>query len=165
VIAGATALVTTPTSPWVPAGFSESGVTLTVDRKVDEIRAEEQSTPVLVVPDTTDVTVDITFIEDVLANAALAYGGSTITTVAATSSLPATTTLTLAESLTQYAIAAVGVNSFGFARLLYIPDVYSGGKVKTSYRRTKTPRSYPTTFTAACALAQIAITDATAVET
>lgn len=155
-------LVTPPTSPWVAQGFSESGVTLTVDRKVTEIHAEEQSTPIIVVPDTTGVTIDITLIEDLLANANVAYGGATLTTTAATLTTPATTVLTLAEAMATYALAAIGLNPFGLSRLIYIPSVYSAGKVKTEYKRTKTERMYPVTFTAACPVTSIVTTDATA---
>ena len=160
VFAG-TGLITTPTTPWVAVGFTESGVTLTVDRKVDEIHVEEQSTPVLVTPNTVDVTIDVTFAEDTIANMATAYGGATVTTTAATSTTPATSSLALAEALSEVALAGVGVNAFGFARLFYVPIMQASGKVKTEYRRTKTPRSYPVTFNAICPLASIVVTDAT----
>lgn len=159
----ATGIVTTPIDPWVQQGFTESGVTLTVDRKVSEIRVEEQSTPVLVVPDTVDVTIDVTFAEDTLLNASTAYGGATITSVEASDEAPATTTLTLAEALTEMALCFVGANPYGLQRLFYVPEVVSDGKVKTEYRRTKNARTYPTTFTALCALDQITWIDATAV--
>ena len=151
----------TPATPWVTQGFTESGVSLTVDRKADEIRVEEQSTPVTVVEDTVDVMIDVTFAEDILLNAQTAYGGATLTTIAATSTTPALTTLALSETLQELALCFVGVNAFGFSRLFYVPQVYSAGKVKTEYRRTKTPRTYPTTFTAVCPLPQIVWTDAT----
>lgn len=154
-----------PSSPWIAQGFSSSGVDLTVDAKIDEIRVEEQATPVTAVPDTVDVTIDITLAEDILSNALTAYGMAELTTVAATSSAPAQTVLNLSNALTELALCFVGLNVFGFNRLFYVPNVYSGGKVKTSYKRTKTPRMYPTTFTAICPLADITFIDATAVAT
>ena len=157
-----TGLVTTPTSPWVAQGFTESGVTLTVDRKTDDVRVEEQSTPVLVTPNTVDVTIDVTFAEDIIANMATAYGGATVTTTAASTTVPGTTSLALAEALTTLACAFVGLNSFGLARLFYVPEMQASGKVKTEYRRTKTPRVYPVTFEAICPLADIVVTDGTA---
>ena len=162
-VAGTTGLITTPTTPWVAVGFTESGVALTVDRKVDEIHVEEQSTPVLVVPDTTDVTIDLTFAEDTILNMQTAYGGGTITTTAASGSIPGTTTLALADALESLALCFIApANSFGYQRLIYIPTVISGGKVKTTYARAKANRSYPATFTAVCPLSQIVITDVTA---
>jgi hypothetical protein len=158
---GATAWAT-PSAPWVSPGFTESGVTLNVDRKTGEIRVEEQSTPVLITPDTTDVTIDITFAEDTVLNMQNAYGGGTITTVAAATGVPGTTTLALADSLTAVAVLFYGVNAKGYQRQVYIPSMVAAGKVKTEYMRMKSPRLYPTTFTATCALPSIIITDITA---
>ena len=162
VFTSATGLVTTPTTPWAAVGFTEGGVTINVDRKTTNIMVEEQSTPVLVVPDTTDFTIDISFAEDTILNMQTAYGGGAITTIAAGTGVPGQTVLTLADALTAFAIALVGVNSYGFARLVYIPNLISGGKVKTSYTRAKANRSYPATFTAVCPLSGIVITDVTA---
>lgn len=159
--AGATAWPT-PSSPWVASGFTESGVTLNVDTKTGEIRVEEQSTPVLIVPDSKDVTIDITFAEDTIANMQNAYGGGTITTTAASASTPGLSTLTLADALTAVAVVFYGVNSFGFQRQVYIPSMVAAGKVKTEYLRMKSPRTYPTTFTATCAPSAIVINDITA---
>ncbi len=159
--AGATSWPT-PSAPWVPSGFTESGVTLNVDRKTGEIRVEEQSTPVLITPDTTDVTIDITFAEDTVANMLNAYGGGTITTTAASASTPGLATLNLAEGLTAVAVLFYATNSFGFQRQVYIPSMVAAGKVKTEYLRMKSPRLYPATFTATCALSEIEIDDITA---
>ena len=161
VTAGATAWPT-PSSPWVASGFTESGVTLNVDRKTGEIRVEEQSTPVLITPDTTDVTIDITFAEDTIANMQNAYGGGVITTTTASATTPGLSTLTLADALTAVAVVFYAVNSFGFQRQVYIPSMVSAGKVKTDYLRMKSPRLYPATFTATCALSAIEIDDITA---
>ena len=160
-----TAVFAAPSGPWVNIGFTEDGVTLNVDRKIDEIRVEEQSTPVLIAPDQVDVTIDITFVEDTIANMQSAYGGGAITTVAASASVPGQSILTLADALTEVAVWFTGVNSFGFIRGVYIPIMISAGKVKTSYKRAKSPRMYPATFTAVCAMNQITVTDLTAVVT
>lgn len=158
---GATAWPT-PSTPWVPSGFTESGVVLNVDRKTGEIRVEEQSTPVLITPDTLDVTIDITFAEDTIPNMQNAYGGGTILTTVAATGVPGNTELTLADALTSVAILIYGVNSHGYQRQIYIPSMVSAGKVKTEYMRVKSPRLYPTTFTATCAPAAISIIDITA---
>ena len=81
-ISASTGLVATPSAPWVAVGFTENGVTINNDRKVQDIMVEEQSTPILVVPDSTMFTVDLTFAEDTILNMQTAYGGGTITTVA-----------------------------------------------------------------------------------
>lgn len=161
---GATAWVT-PSTPWVATGFTESGVTLNIDRKVDEIRVEEQTTPVLIAPDTVDVTIDITFAEDTIANMQLAYGGGVITTIAASGTVPGQTVLNLADALTNLAVVFYGLNSFGFQRQVYVPYMISAAKVKTQYQRAKGPRMYPATFTAVCAMSQISVIDITAAVT
>lgn|GEM_PF-2307506 len=155
----------TPTTPWVQVGFTTDGATLNVDRKTNEIRVEEQSTPVLVTTESLDVTLDLTFSEDVLANAQYAYGGGTLTTVAAASGVPGSTTLALSETLTQLAVVLLGGNAAfpnANSRMVYIPTLISAGKVKTSYKRAKEARLYPATFTAVCAPSTISIVDVTA---
>jgi hypothetical protein len=137
-------------------------VIFNVDRKTGMIYVEEQSTPVLITPDTLDVTIDITFAEDTIANMQNAYGGGTITTTAASASTPGITSLSLADGLTAVAVVFYGVNTFGFQRQVYIPSMISAGKVKTEYMRMKTPRLYPSTFTAVCAPSAIVISDITA---
>lgn len=238
-----TGLVATPAAPWAAVGFTEGGVTLNVDRKTNKIMVEEQSTPILVVPDSTDVTVDIAFAEDTVLNMQTAYGGGTIVTTAGsvdvvagcsgstttitratgsfvtdgvvagsfvtinsanpgTGAIPAgatvtgtvtattitlsvapttalvgatinitpvtvtvagTTVLTLADALTSFAMALVATSASGLARLVYIPNLISGGQVKTTYVRAKANRSYAATFTAVCPLSGIVITDVTTV--
>ena len=238
VINATTGLVTTPSAPWVAVGFTEGGVTLNVDRKVTNIMVEEQSTPILVVPESTDVTIDIAFAEDTVLNMQTAYGGGVITTVAGnvdvvagvssagavltratgsfvadgvvagstvvinpastgTGDIPAsyvitgtvtattitlttaptvplvgatiniipsvpvagTTSLTLADALTAFSIALVATSPAGLGRLVYVPNLISGSKVKTTYNRAKANRSYSATFTAVCPLSGIVITD------
>lgn len=147
---------------WTYSGMTEDGVTLTVNRKTDDIRVEEQSTPVVVVNDTTDITVGITFAEDTIANMVNAYAGGTVTTNAATTTVPGNTTLALSDTLLTVAVQFFGANAFGFQRQVYIPEVVGRGNIKTSYKRTKTARMYPCEFTAICPVASIIITDLTA---
>lgn len=155
-------LVTPPTTPWAAIGFTEGGVTFSVDRKITNIMAEEQSTPVEVVPDTTDVTVEFTCLEDTILNMQTAYGGGTITVTAPGSTQAGLSALTLADALETLAVAFVGTNKFGLARLVYIPTVISGGKVKTTYNRAKAARQYAVSLSAVCPMSSIVITDATA---
>ena len=162
VITALTGLVVTPSAPWVAVGFTENGVTINNDRKVNNnIMVEEQSTPILVVPDSTMFTIDIAFAEDTILNMQTAYGGGTITTVAASVSQVPETILTLADALTAFAMYFVATSSAGLARTIYIPNVISAGKVKTSYVRAKANRQYAATFTAVCPLNSIVISDVT----
>ena len=150
---------------WQFSGFTEDGVSLNVNNNNNLIRVEEQPTPVLVVKDTTSVTVDITFAEDTIANMVYAYGGGTIGTQAAGAKTPGSSTLALSDFLTTVALQFFGANPFGFVRQGYVPSVISNGRVKTSYRRAKANRSYPTSFEAVCDMASISIIDLTAVAT
>lgn len=153
-------------TPWVSAGFTESGITFNVDRKTVDINVEEQSTPVDVVVETTTVTIDAVLAEDTLATMINAYGGGTLTVTAPVTGSPGSdgyTTLTLSDTLEQLSIGFEAVNTFGLWRRVYIPLVVSGAKVKTQYQRAKAPRTYTVTFTAICPINQIQIMDATAV--
>ncbi len=154
-----------PTTPWVEVGFTIAGLTWSVQQKPVDIMVEEQSTPVMVVPDTADVTLAFEMAEDTLASIALAYGGGTTAVTAPGASSAGYTTLTLSSSLAVVAACFVGVNPAGFNRLVYVPLVVSTAKVDTKYLRAKAPRSYPATLTAICPLNAIVITDVTAVET
>lgn len=164
VVAPTTGLYT-PTTPWVQVGFTEEGVSLNLDRKTNKIMVEEQSTPVVITTDTTDFTVEFSFAEDTVANMSQAYGGGTVSTVAASGSAAGYTSLALADPLTTVALFIVATNAAGFHRSIYIPEVVSMGKVKTSYRRAKAARSYPVSFDSICPPSSIVITDITAVET
>ena len=159
------AAFSTPTSPWVLQGFTEDGVKIGVDRKNVMIRVEEQSTPVLVVTDTTDVTIATSFAEDTIANMVTVYGGGGVTTVAASGTVPGSTSLALSDTLSTVAVFFTGANPAGFQRGVYIPDMVATGKVDTAYRRAAANRSYPTTFTAVCPMSSIVITELTSVVT
>lgn len=159
----ASGIITTPATPWVNSGFTESGVILNVDQKVSDIRVETEPTPMRVVLTSTTVTIDITFSEDTIQNMKFAYGGGLITTNAPTTTEPGTSVLTLAAALTTVAVLLTGTNAFGLSRTVYIPEMVSAGKTKTSYVRVKSARTYPATFTALCPMATVVITDATAI--
>ena len=66
---------------------------------------------------------------------------------------------------TNVAVAVVGKNLYGFARVVYIPTVVSAGQVQTAYRRAAQQRIYPLTLTAICPFNQITYTDLTAIAT
>ncbi len=149
-------------SGWVYVGATEAGVKFSVDRKTQDIMIEEQSTPVLVTTDTMTASVEASLAEDTVANMQWAYGGGTLTTVAATTTNPGYTTLALSDTLEQVAVGFEGLNTFGLARRLYIPVAISAAKVDTEYRRAKAARLYPITITAICPPADIVVTEVTA---
>jgi len=63
------------------------------------------------------------------------------------------------------AVALVGKNQLGFARVLSIPTVISAGQVQTAYRRAAQQKLYPLTLSAICPFSSITWTDLTAIAT
>jgi hypothetical protein len=130
---------------WVATGYTEKGLTVTMDRKSNNIFVEEIPEPVQVTTDTNLPTLEIEFAEDTLQSMIWAYGGGTI--VVSGSGATQTATLNLAETLTEVAIGFEGSAPFGNFRRVIVPVVIATGKVKTTYMRAKSARSYPCTFT------------------
>lgn len=159
------ALGGTWTGPWVAIGATTQGVTVDFQRTVNDIMIEEQNTPVD--QRTTAAHFNFTAIlsEDTIETMALAYGGGTITTVAAASAVKGTKTLVLSEEL-QY--IAVGLESFAAPRTgmtggevpwrrVLVPKVSSAAQIQTPYRRASGQRVYPVTFTSLSAISTITI--------
>lgn len=149
-------------TPWVPIGSTDSGVQLTWSRTTSDVRIEEQSLPVARNVETSNLTVAVTFAEDTIENMKYAYGGGTITTVAASTGVPGTKTLALSDSLDQMALGFEGKNQFGFWRRVIVPIVVSTGTVQTNYRRVAGARLYPASFDALCKPGDISIKTMTA---
>lgn len=147
---------------WIAPGATDQGVKITKAPKTQDITIEEQGTPALVTIDSTDVSIDTSLAEDTLANMALAYGGGTITTVAAGASQVGKSTLTLADNLALLSVGFEGINVDGFWRRVYIPKVLSVASVDTTYRRAAAARLYPVTLRAICAPSDIVVVEKTA---
>lgn len=151
---------------WAYVGSTEAGVTVTFNPTTQDISIEEQPTPVGVAVTTAKMEITTSMSEETLANVSLAYGnGGTIAVTAAGAGQPGKSVLTLSTSLTNVAVALVGKNLYGFARVVYIPTVVSAGQVQTAYRRAAQQRLYPLTLSAICPFNQITYTDLTAVAT
>ncbi len=107
-----------------------------------------------------------TLSEETLQNVNLSWGnGGTIAVTAAGAGQPGKSVLTLSTNFAQVAVALVGKNQLGFARVLFIPTVVSAGQVQTAYRRAAQQRLYPLTLNAVCPFNQITWTDLTAIAT
>ena len=149
-------------SPWTYVGGTEEGVTLNVSSETGDIRIEEQSIPVRIIATAKNVRIRVALSEDTVENMKLAYGGGTITTVAAGVGQPAKKTLTLSDTLDELAACFEGLNSFGKWRRIYIPKVLSLADVETRYRRAANNRSYPIELRAICAPSDIKVVEKTA---
>jgi hypothetical protein len=152
-------------TPWVHVGGTEEGVSFAVGVDTNDIRIEEQSTPVLVTVNQRNVRIMAALSEDTIENMKLAYGGGTIATQAAAAGVIGKKTLTLSESLDSLAAGFEGKSPQGFFRRVYIPRIISVADVTTVYRRAAGNRSYAVEFRAICPIEQITITDKTAAAT
>jgi hypothetical protein len=151
---------------WNYVGSTEAGVTVTFNPTTQDISIEEQPTPVGVAVTTAQMQITTSMSEETLNNIALAYGnGGTIAVTAPGAGQPGKSVLTLSTTLANVAVAVVGKNLYGFARVVYIPTVVSAGQVQTAYRRAAQQRLYPLTLSAICPFNQITYTDLTAVAT
>jgi hypothetical protein len=151
---------------WAYVGSTEAGVTVTFNPTTQDISIEEQPTPVGVAVTTAKMEITTSMSEETLSNISLAYGNAgTIAVTAPGAGQPGKSVLTLSTSLANVAVAVVGKNLYGFARVVYIPTVVSAGQVQTAYRRAAQQRLYPLTLSAICPFNQITYTDLTAVAT
>jgi hypothetical protein len=151
---------------WAYVGATEAGVTVTFNPTTQDLNVEEQPTPVGVAVNTATLQVTTTLSEETLANVNLSWGnGGTIAVTPPGAGQPGKSVLTLSTNFAQVAVALVGKNQLGFARVLSIPTVVSAGQVQTAYRRAAQQRMYPLTLNAVCPFNQITWTDLTAIAT
>lgn len=146
-------------SAWQMLGGTDQGWELNVSTKTSEINIEEQSTPVAVLADSKSVAVSGSLAESALQNLLWAYGGGIITTVAASSGHPGTSTLTLQDDLQIWAMGVETKNQAGFYRRFLIPKVVVASDTKTNFRRAAEKQMYPFTGTSICPPTDITITD------
>lgn len=137
-----------PSTPqvWVPIGATEEGVKFIFKRSTNDIRIEEQTTPVTVETTEVDVSVQAVFAEDKFEAIRYACGGGTITTVAASSGIIGKKTLVLSTDLEHYALGLEVKNKQGFFRRMLIPDIVSIADVTAEFRRASTKRMYAAMF-------------------
>lgn len=151
------ALGTAWTTPWVPVGASTAGVSFNFQRSTDQIIIEEQSIPVDYRTKTLTFTVDVDLAEDDLQTMLWAYGGGTISTVAASTGTAGTSTLAIADEMTTFSLGMEAENDKGFWRRVLIPQVKSVAQIKTAYRRSNAPRSYAVSFESIVAVSDVTI--------
>lgn len=151
---------------WGYVGGTEAGVTVTFNPTTQDLNIEEQPTPVAVAVNTATLQITANLSEETLTNVNLAWGnGGTIAITPPGAGQPGKSVLTLSTNFAQMAVALIGRNQLGFARVLEIPAVVSAGQVQTAYRRAAQQRLYPLTLSAVCPFNQISWTDLTAIAT
>lgn len=138
--------------PWEAVGATMEGVTFGFAREATDIRIEEQVTQVDQKTASVGFTVTVTLSEDTLDTMRKAYGGGTITTVAAAAGVPGTKKLVISSEIEHFALGLEGQAPprAGLPtpwRRILIPDVTSVASVETAYRRSAQQRTYNCTFT------------------
>lgn len=149
-------------SPWGHLGATDQGWKLKIATKTADITIEEQSTPVDILADGKTLTVSGSLAEDTLQHMLWAYGGGTLTTVAAGASQVGKQTLSLQDKLEKWAIGVETVNKFGFYRRFLIPKMVIASDVETSYRRAAEKRMYNFEANSICPIEDVEIVDMTA---
>lgn len=151
---------------WGYIGATEAGLTVTFNPTTQDISIEEQPTPVAVIVSTATLQVTCSLSEETLANVNMTWGnGGTIAVTPAGAGQPGKSVMTLSTNFAAMAVAVIGKNQQGFARVLSIPTVMSAGQVQTAYRRAAQQRLYPLTLNATCPFSQISWTDLTSIAT
>jgi hypothetical protein len=157
-------------TPWVAAGATLEGVSITFAREATDIRIEEQTTPVDQKTTSAGFTVSASLSEDTLDTMRYAYGGGTITTVAPGAGTHGKQKLVISDEVEHFALGLEGQAKprTGIAtpwRRILIPDVTSVAEVETAYRRAEQQRVYPATFTSLVPVGEIIIEELNALPT
>lgn len=148
---------------WTYVGATDQGVQTAYTPSMSLIQIEETPMPVASLLSTATFQITSSLSEENLTNINLAYGGGgSITTVAATGSVPGSSTLNLSDYPAILACAILGTNNLGYPRVFYVPKINSAGTVTTNFRRAANARLYPITLNALCDLSLIQIIDITA---
>ena len=129
-------------APWTPVGATADGLTFMFKRSVNDITIEEQRAAVAMLTTKSEFTFDLELSEDTFQAMQLAYGGGTITTVAAASGQPGYQTFVPAGELTQFAFAFEAENEFAMARRVLVPIVVAVSDAKTDFKRASKQRTY-----------------------
>jgi hypothetical protein len=153
-----------PSTPqvWTPIGATEDGVTLGFRRNTQDQTIEEQVTPVGVETTDADLRIECSLSEDSLETMRIAFGGGTITTVAAATGIIGKKTLVISTDLDHFALGFECKNPDGFFRRMLIPDVVSIADISTPFRRAAGPRRYRVAFRGLVALENVTVINKTA---
>lgn len=138
---------TTP-QPWTPIGATEQGVSMLFRRSTESLRIEEQLTPVSVETTEVEAKFEATLAEDTFETMRIAFGGGTVTTVAAATGIIGKKTLVISSDLDHFALGFESKNPEGFFRRILCPDIVSIADVEQTNRRAAGLRLYKVSFMA-----------------
>lgn len=131
---------------WTAMGATQEGLNFGFARESSDITIEEQPNPVDVRTSSLAFNASVTLAEDTLQTMRIAYGGGTITTVAATASTHGYEDLQISDEMEDFAFGFEGENQFKLPRRCVIPVVKSVGEIETTYRRAEEQRLYAVSF-------------------
>lgn len=144
-------------TPWTPPGATTEGLTFGFSRDSNDITIEEQPSPVDTRTNGLSFTADVTLSEDTIPTMRIAYGGGTVTAVAATATEHGYEDLQISDEMEDFAFGFEGENQFQKPRRVCVPVVKSVGDIQTAYRRADSQRSYEVSFKSLVALKDVKI--------
>lgn len=155
-ITGGTLSITNPV--WTPVGATDQGWTWGASKSLQDITIEEQSTLVGRLITSQSITITGALSEDIsntlgmVVNMTQAYTAQSV-------SNPGYTTLTLTDTVLQYAVALLTSNVLTFPRWIYIPIAVCLDNVSVPFRRAAAKRMYSAQFASICATSAIQVFD------
>lgn len=149
---------------WAPCGATDQGWKFDASKSTQSITIEEQSTPVATTITSQSVSIAGSLSEDIAQTLALAFNMTSVKTAAATTN-PAYTTLSLTDTVLQYAVCLVSTNVPGLVRWTYAPAWTQLTNSSADFRRASAKRMYPVSFETVCATNLIQILEFTSAHT
>ncbi len=150
---------------WRGVGATMDGLNFQFQRQKSAIHIEEQPNEVDSRTKDLKFQMQVDFSEDTLQTMRIAYGGGTISTVAAAANVYGTSTLVISDEMEDLAFGFEGQNQCGLARRCVVPIVKSVGNIKTQYRRAAKQRIYSVNLESVVPLSQCPIRDINALPT
>jgi hypothetical protein len=155
---GGASVLTNPL--WVPTGATDQGWQFGAAKSTQSINIEEQSTPVATTVTSQSVTISGSLSEDITRTLNLALNAQSTTTAPATG-VAGFDTVTLTDTVLQYAVVMVSANPEGFGRIIYAPAWTQLANAQVNLRRASDKRMYGVQFSTVCATNQIQVTNFT----
>ena len=147
-VTGGTLSITQPL--WTPVGATDQGWTFASAKTLQDISIEEQSTLVARLMTAQQLSIQGNLSEDISATLAMVLNMTNVVT-APTVTNPGYETLTLTDTVVQYAAALIMANNLGYPRWLYIPASTCLANVSAVHRRAAAKRMYTADFVSVCA--------------
>lgn len=152
---GGTLSITNPV--WVPCGATDQGWTFGANKSTQAINIEEQSTPVATTITNQAVSIAGALSEDITRTLNLALNATSVATAPAVGTVPGYDTISLTDTVLNYAVTMVTTNAEGFGRIIYAPAWTQLSNVSTAFRRAVGNRDYAIQFDTVCQTNQIKI--------